>query len=346
MQTFSRLAVIAGALTVASAQFLPQSCYSLTAQCNYVDADLSDVWGNVACTQYALCAQNYKTPVEIIGLLGASANQPKLSQDVFANITGGDPLLTAENYAVNYEKAVARAGGTYTASDNALVEEQYRIIAGWTNKCDGGISYDDLADWLANSAKPGVCPKVTSCDGKFAAVDTPCGTQPDGENGSCAAVNAQCELWVTGGAWKNEYCVLGALCYSAASATPDVMLRNVYPTYVNDTLIPTAGTIGRLPLDVFQKMTGGADTMTLQNAVDAYYNALTNVYASAGGPFGAQTPVRSGNNGPYPNTPTYINQFWSLIAAWTGNCDTMAVSYSQLADYLQFSSTSDYHPTC
>ncbi|EIW81946.1 hypothetical protein CONPUDRAFT_164655, partial [Coniophora puteana RWD-64-598 SS2] len=88
MQTFSRLAVIAGALTVASAQFLPQSCYSLTAQCNYVDADLSDVWGNVACTQYALCAQNYKTPVEIIGLLGASANQPKLSQDVFANITG------------------------------------------------------------------------------------------------------------------------------------------------------------------------------------------------------------------------------------------------------------------
>jgi hypothetical protein len=42
----------------------------------------------------------------------------------------------------------------------------------------------------------------------------------------------------------------------------------------------------------------------------------------------------------------YVIEFWGLISAWTGFCDTRAIPYASLADYLSFAATSGYHPTC
>jgi hypothetical protein len=82
-------------------------------------------------------------------------------------------------------------------------------------------------------------------------------------------------------------------------------------------------------------MTGGAESMSEQNAIDAYYSALvsgvlviavftlifrlhnyfahiinqTNTWTSMGGPFGGETPERSGQNGPYPTSCVSLSIF-------------------------------------
>jgi hypothetical protein len=42
----------------------------------------------------------------------------------------------------------------------------------------------------------------------------------------------------------------------------------------------------------------------------------------------------------------YVIEFWSIISAWTGLCDTRTIPYANLADYLSYAATSGYHPTC
>ena len=79
----------------------------------------------------------------------------------------------------------------------------------------------------------------------------------------------QCQLWVTGGLFQNEYCVLASFCY--AWSNTDVLLLDEYSSNLP---IPTTSQEARLSEDVFYNMTGGASTMSLQNAIDAYYGAL------------------------------------------------------------------------
>ena len=145
----------------------------------------------------------------------------------------------------------------------------------------------------------------------------------------------QCQLWVNQGLFQNQYCVLASFCY--AQSTTDVLLRKEYPFYISP--IPTSLSEERLSLDVgffflrlvfsgdvfrllqfFFAMTNGSATMSHQNVIDAYYAALvrfihpyappgsahepqqTGTWTSLGGPFGAETPSRTNNNGPYPTS--------------------------------------------
>jgi hypothetical protein len=118
-----------------------------------------------------------------------------------------------------------------------------------------------------------------------------------------------------------------------------VLLRKEYPSFISP--IPTSLTEKRLSLDVgfflflvfflvmclryffvlvqvFKAMTNGSATMSQQNVIDAYYAALvrfihpyygtahepqqTGTWTSLGGPFAAETPSRTNNNGPYPTS--------------------------------------------
>jgi len=81
---------------------------------------------------------------------------------------------------------------------------------------------------------------------------------------------SQCQLWVTQGLFQNEYCVLASFCY--AWSNTDVLLLHEYPSYVPQ--IPTSAQEARLSEAVFYNMTGGAATMSQQNAIDAYYAGL------------------------------------------------------------------------
>jgi len=85
--------------------------------------------------------------------------------------------------------------------------------------------------------------------------------------------------------------------------------------------------------------------MSLQNAIDAYYGALTNTWQPEG-PFLAGAGYQTNNNGPYPTSADYVENFWSIIAAWTGFCDTLEIPYNNFADYLSYAVYSNYHPTC
>lgn len=130
----------------------------------------------------------------------------------------------------------------------------------------------------------------------------------------------ECSLFVydEGGVFGNKFCVVASMCY--AESTTDVLLLDTYPNYVKP---PTSEASPRLDENVFHNITGGAETMTLQNAIDAYYWALvsrtvgfslfaalaltphhaqTGTWISAGGPFGAYSPEKTSNNGPYPTS--------------------------------------------
>jgi hypothetical protein len=109
-----------------------------------------------------------------------------------------------------------------------------------------------------------------SCNATVAASTIPCVPQPPTDNGSCAEMVSQCQLWVTQGLFQNEYCVLASFCY--AWSNTDVLLLKEYPSYVSP--IPTTSQQQTLSVAVFQNMTGGAASMTQQNVIDAYYSAL------------------------------------------------------------------------
>lgn len=131
------------------------------------------------------------------------------------------------------------------------------------------LSLHIFQDWLQYSGTPGVCPAVMSCNATVAASTIPCVPQPPTDNGSCAEMASQCRLWVTQGLFQNEYCVLASFCY--AWSNTDVLLLHEYPSYAQ---IPTSAQEERLSEAVFYNMTGGAASMTEQNAIDAYYSAL------------------------------------------------------------------------
>jgi hypothetical protein len=81
---------------------------------------------------------------------------------------------------------------------------------------------------------------------------------------------SQCQFWVTQGLFQNEYCVLASFCY--AWSNTDVLLKHEYPYYISPT--PNTSQQARLSEAVFYNMTGGAESMTQQNAIDAYYAGL------------------------------------------------------------------------
>ena len=41
----------------------------------------------------------------------------------------------------------------------------------------------------------------------------------------------------------------------------------------------------------------------------------------------------------------YVIDFWVVISAWTGLCDTRAIPYDNLVDYLSYAASSGYHST-
>jgi len=250
--------------------------------------------------------------------------------------------MSQQNYIDAYYQEISiTPNGTYP-DDVSIIIAQWETIAAWTGLCDTeNIPYENLADWLEYSGTAGVCPAVMSCNATVAASTIPCVPQPPTDNGSCAEMVSQCQLWVTQGLFQNEYCVLASFCY--AWSNTDVLLLKEYPYYVS---IPTTSKQETLSVAVFYNMTGGASSMTQQNVIDAYYSALTDTWISLGGPFGAETPGETTSSGPYPTSNEYVIDFWGMISAWTGFCDTRAIPYANLADYLSYAASSGYHPTC
>ncbi|KAF8841851.1 hypothetical protein BDN67DRAFT_478599 [Paxillus ammoniavirescens] len=319
------------------------SCLSLRNSCNATTVDLSNFYSYTSCIMLTTCSQGVDNPAQVLSVSQAPASQPRLTEETFYSMSGGNSYMTQQNYIDAYYHAISvTPNGTYPDNVQYIID-QWQTIAAWTGFCDTlNIPYSNFADWLEYSSVPGVCPAVQSCNAALAASTKPCVPQPITDNGSCAEMVNQCQLWVTGGLFQNEFCVLASFCY--AWSNTDVLLENEYPSYVSP--IPTTAQQARLSEAVFYSMTDGAATMSQQNAIDAYYGALTGTWTSLGGPFGAYTPGQTSNNGPYPTSDEYVIDFWGIISAWTGFCDTREIPYSSLADYLSYAAGSGYHPTC
>ncbi|KIJ60936.1 hypothetical protein HYDPIDRAFT_116633 [Hydnomerulius pinastri MD-312] len=319
------------------------SCLSLRNSCNATTVDLNNFYNYTSCIMLTTCMQGVENPPQVLSERGAPATQPRLTQTAFNSMTGGNPDMSQQNYIDAYYHAISvTPNGTYPDNVQYIID-QWQTIAAWTGFCStGNIPYSNLADWFEYSATPGTCPAVASCNATIAASAPACVPQPITDNGSCSEMVAQCQLWVTQGLFQNEYCVLASFCF--AWSNTDVLIRNEYPSYVSS--IPTSATEQRLSESVFYNMTGGAQTMSQQNAIDAYYAGLTGTWTSLGGPFGAETPSKTNSDGPYPTSPDYVIAFWAIISAWTGFCETREIPYSNLADYLSYAAGSGYHPTC
>ncbi|EIW76805.1 hypothetical protein CONPUDRAFT_157963 [Coniophora puteana RWD-64-598 SS2] len=319
------------------------SCLSLRNGCNATVIDPNNAWNYTDCALLAICSEGVSTPQQTLNSVNLPTTQPRLTEDVFNQMTGGADRLTQQNYVDAYNAAIA---STPAFIRTYVLQGQYETIAAWTGDCDdSGIPYSNFADWFDYSGTAGVCPAVQSCNATLAASADPCVPQPITDNGSCNGVAGQCALFIqqdVDGLFQNSLCLMASMCY--AESTTDVLINKMFPSYVSN--IPTTADQTRLSLDLFHNVTGGNNVMTLQNAIDAYYGALTNTYDSLGGPWGAQDPQRSGNNGPYPTSTDYVSNFWSIISAWTGLCDTQEIPYDNLADYLSYAASSGYHPTC
>ncbi|KAG1761863.1 hypothetical protein EDD22DRAFT_953660 [Suillus occidentalis] len=299
------------------------SCLSLRNSCNATTVDLSNFYNYTSCFLLTACSSGVEHPAQVLNASHAPVTQPRLNESVFYAMSKGNSYMTQQNYIdAYYDQISITPGGSYP-DDVSYIIDEWLTIAAWTGFCaTGNIPYANLADWLEYSSIPGVCPIVASCNTTIAASTLPCVPQPITDNGSCAEMAAQCQLWASQGLFQNEYCVLASFCYAWSS------------------------TDARLSEAVFYNMTGGAALMTQQNAIDAYYEGLTGTWIPLVGPFGTVTAQKTKRDGPYPTSVDYVIEFWGLISAWTGFCDTRAIPYASLADYLSYAATSGYHPTC
>ncbi|KIK45403.1 hypothetical protein CY34DRAFT_780520 [Suillus luteus UH-Slu-Lm8-n1] len=319
------------------------SCLSLRNSCNATTVDLNNFYNYASCFLLTACSSGVENPAQVLIASQAPATQPRLTESVFYAMSNGNSYMTQQNYIDAYYIQIAITPGGSFPDDVAYLIDEWLTIAAWTGSCaTGNISYANLADWLEYSSIPGVCPTVASCNATIAASTLPCVPQPITDNGSCAEMAAQCQIWVSQGLFQNEYCVLASFCYAWSST--DVLLKYEYP--INITPTPNTSQQARLSEAVFYNMTGGAALMTQQNAIDAYYEGLTGIWIPLVGPSGTVTAQRTKRDGPYPTSTDYVIEFWGLISAWTGFCDTRAIPYASLADYLSYAATSGYHPTC
>lgn len=319
------------------------SCLSLRNSCNATTVDLTNFYNYTSCFLLTACSSDVENPAQVLEASRAPVTQPPLTESVFYSMSKGNSYMTQQNYIDAYYNQISiTPNGTYP-DDVSHIIDQWMNIAAWTGSCaTGNIPYANLADWLEYSSVPGVCPAVESCNATIAASSITCVPQAITDNGSCAQMVMQCQYWVTHGLFQNEYCVLASFCY--AWSNTDVLLRNEYPSDISPT--PTTSQQATLSEAVFYNMTGGAALMTEQNAVDAYYAGLTGTWQLLGGPFGAEIIQKTDHNGPYPTSADYVVDFWGVISAWTGFCDTRAIPYTNLASYLSYAATSGYHPTC
>ncbi|KAG1810311.1 uncharacterized protein HD556DRAFT_1319374 [Suillus plorans] len=314
-----------------------KSCFSLENSCNATTVDLSNFYNYTSCFLLTACTES---PAQILSASGAPATQPRLTESVFYAITNGNSYMTQQNYINAYYHQISITPGGSYPDDIAYITGQWSTIAAWTGFCaTENIPYANLADWLEYASVPGVCPAVASCNATAPTI--PCAPQPITDNGSCTEMATQCQLWVNQGLFQNEYCVLASFCY--AWSNTDVLLQHVYPYYTSP--MPTTAQEAKLSEAVFYNMTGGAASMTQQNVIDAYYEGLTGTWKSLDGTL-TGTPEKTDNDGPYPTSTDYVIEFWGIISAWTGFCDTRTIPYDNLADYLSFAATSGYHPTC
>ncbi|KAG1810207.1 uncharacterized protein HD556DRAFT_1302556 [Suillus plorans] len=322
-----------------------KSCVSLQNSCNATTVDLSNFYNYTSCFLLTACMES---PAQVLNASAAPATQPRLTESVrikldicvFYAITNGNSYMTQQNYIDAYYHQISITPGGSYPDNGTYITGQWSTIAAWTGFCaTENIPHANLADWLEYSSVPGVCPAVASCN--TAVPNIPCAPQPITDNGSCTEMATQCQFWVTQGLFQNEYCVLASFCH--AWSNTDVLLQHLYP--LDTSPMPTTAQEAKLSEAVFYNMTGGAASMTQQNVIDAYYEGLTGTWTSLGGTLGGM-PEKTDNDGPYPTSTDYVIEFWGIISAWTGFCDTRTIPYDNLADYLSFAATSGYHPTC
>ncbi|OAX40705.1 hypothetical protein K503DRAFT_842437 [Rhizopogon vinicolor AM-OR11-026] len=237
------------------------SCLSLRNSCNATTVDLNNFYNYTSCFLLTACLQGAATPVQVLSESQAPATQLRLTESAFFAMSNENSYMTQQNYVDAYYREISiTPGGTYP-DDVSIITAQWDTIAAWTGFCDTeNIPYENLADWLEYSGATGVCPAVMSSSATVAASIILCVLQPTTDNGSCAEMVSQCQLWVTQGLFRNEYCVLASFCYRDEWSNTDVLLLHEYPSYVPQ--IPTTIQEERLSEAVFYNMTGGATSMT------------------------------------------------------------------------------------
>ncbi|KAG2351780.1 hypothetical protein BDR07DRAFT_1441782 [Suillus spraguei] len=318
------------------------SCLSLQNSCNKKTVDLKNFYDHIPCILLTACSSRFRNPAQVLSASHAPATQPHLTKHAFNAMSLGNSYMTKQEYINAYYHQISITPGGIYPPDVAELDDQWMDIVAWTGSCaTGKIPYEHLDLWLHSSSIRGVCPSVPSCDGNKAASATPCVPQPTTDSGSCAEMAAQCKLWVTGGLFQNKYCVLASFCY--AWSNTDVLLQHEYSSL---SPLPLTSQQAKLSKAVFHNITGGEALMTQKNVIDAYYAALTGTWNETVGHSGSKEIVRTKDNGPYPTSSHYVIEFWSLISGWTGFCETRAIPYDSLANYLSYAATSSYHPTC
>ncbi|PPQ76781.1 hypothetical protein CVT26_001953 [Gymnopilus dilepis] len=356
-------ASLASALAVASPQILPRqtvdpaqdsrSCLSIRDVCDPRTIPAADASNAVnthpACIALIVCeGPTYFEP-------DFPANQPRLTREAFNAVSKGSDVITQQQFIDFYYGTIASINATlassnvtdpwyipeYPSSAQAVIGWWEAVVA-WTGFCDtSAVPYQNFADWIEYSTQPGVCPAVQSCTPIQGARPIICVPQEITDNGSCAEMFRQCSVGAgdASSIFSSRYCVLTAFCYS--QSTIDTLIEQLHQ---EDYLSPNAPVLSanqpRLSQSVFNAISSGNSVVSQQNVIDAYYGALTNTIQSCGGPPGAETSCSTGTSGPYPTDASYVIDFWEKVSAWTGFCGTREVPYGNLADYLQFSSSS------
>ncbi|EIN06022.1 hypothetical protein PUNSTDRAFT_145401 [Punctularia strigosozonata HHB-11173 SS5] len=161
-----------------------------------------------------------------------------------------------------------------------------------------------------------------------------------GDNGSCQEIIQLCSndignnvATIVGEGEEfqlSKACILAATCYPMYyNGTVDDWIQLQFGAQSDGTINGSLSRKAqRLSQDLYNTLvTAGTSVASQQSFIDAYYSLIATV------------------GGPYP-VNTYVINVWARIAAWTGFCASKDIPYSNLADWFQYSATSNYSPTC
>lgn len=163
--------------------------------------------------------------------------------------------------------------------------------------CDGsGIPYQNFKDYFkyAATTPSNGCPALPTATAAFKPAISGTATTtlpinlatqyPITDGGSCDAIYKQCRVVSAypRDIFTKKYCVLAAACQRQNS--DDLILRlfadNIWLSQGAAVILSAAQS--RLPSELFHQMANGADAISQQVFVDAYYSALTNTIVSDG----------------------------------------------------------------
>ncbi|KAF8626792.1 hypothetical protein AX17_006451 [Amanita inopinata Kibby_2008] len=218
------------------------------------------------------------------------------------------PRFTRQNFIDFTFRTLTSIGpGVRFPATVNFVTQRWTIIVAWTNSCRTGIvRRKNLSDFLQHSSLPLTS---TACAGAacFPKIDASCQQlfQSCASEISPASVNP----------FASVNCVLSATCHPNTVKTfgTDVSCAmGAFRKNANPVNWP------RLTRTTFHELSGGHNTISQQNYIDAFYGALAAL----------PSPI-------WPNVEDVIAR-WTHVKEWTGFPDGN-VPFKNFVDFLQFS---------